>query len=293
MGRAMGRFGRSSVELYLVRHVALGAGNVLHDVAEAHLEGVRLLLEQLVALLGAHALRLCVCVGGGRGTRGLDLDDDEMDWRMERLQTGMNTTIPQNPITLRGYVPCTWSAPCGWERQSRRRPTWCWGFGFRLRRRRGCNNKILAVLLGGGCWGVSGKSAPGGKRGLSRQHTRPVGVVEGCVGREHEHGWVVGLAWVGRWYLAGRSPIRLFFSGSEGSVGVPWGPPWPQQPPRTETRRPVVVYRDLVVSAAGVWKCGQTFSTTRHPPPPPHPATFFPSFPSHPTTHPHHTTHHT
>lgn len=43
---------------HLVRHVALGAGNVLHDVAEAHLQGVRLLLEQLVALLGTDALGL-------------------------------------------------------------------------------------------------------------------------------------------------------------------------------------------------------------------------------------------
>jgi hypothetical protein len=51
-------FLRLLLRTYLIRHVALGAGNVLHDVAEAHLQGVRLLLQQLVALLGTDALGL-------------------------------------------------------------------------------------------------------------------------------------------------------------------------------------------------------------------------------------------
>jgi hypothetical protein len=51
-------FLRLLLRTHLIRHVALGAGNVLHNVAEAHLQSVRLLLEQLVTLLGADALGL-------------------------------------------------------------------------------------------------------------------------------------------------------------------------------------------------------------------------------------------
>lgn len=45
---------------YLVSHVALCPGNLLHDVAKPDFQGVRLLLEKLITLFGTDALGLRV-----------------------------------------------------------------------------------------------------------------------------------------------------------------------------------------------------------------------------------------